>query len=353
MTLTRTALLLLLSTVLTGADCLGVLPDDDDAGEEVLVATDAGSLGLWSAGEVETTAIWTTTIPSANRVALAVDADTVYVGAGADISAFPLGATEGSQEALWTWTASDDVVAMAGPGDGALFVMTTSMVHALSDEDGGELWSVDLLIDLSGVADDALGYDGGNLVLGGNPTRRLDPATGAVTHEYPTSSSDVSDLEVDGGSVYLAAAEGVVALTSATLTESWVHPTAIEVDEVAVGASGVGFALRGGGIGMLVADNGTPVFTTDAQDVYDGLLIAGGLLVVARSDGAVLAFDEADGTEPWAPLETLGGPVGGMDANAQTLFYGHASVLDGINLSDGSSLFGLSPSGRPVAVTAL
>lgn len=345
--------LLLLSTVLVGADCLGGFIDDDDAGEQVLVGTDGGSLGLWSAGELETTAVWTTSIAAANRVAMAVDVDTVYVGAGADISAFPLAADSETQAALWTWSAPDDVVAMAGPGGGAVFVMTTSTLHALSDADGGELWTVDLLMDLTGVSDDALGYSGGTLVLGGNPTRRLDPSTGAVTHEYATTSSDVSNLEVVGGAVYLAAAEGVVALSSDTLSPLWTYPTTVEVDAVAVSTAGVAFAERGGGVGSLTLASGNPVFHTDTADVYDALHAAAGLVVAARSDGALMAFDEVDGASPWEPLESLGGPVGTLDANTQTAFYGHGSVLDGINLSDGSSLFRLTPSGRPVAVIAL
>ncbi len=344
--------LFLLASVLVGSDCLGPI-DDDDAGEQVLVGTDGGSLGLWSAGELETSSIWTTSIATANRVALAVDSDTVYVGAGAEISAFPLAADTDSQEALWSWSAPDDVVALAGPGGGSIFVMTTSTLHALSDSDGGELWTVDLLIDLSGVSDDALGYSGGDLILGGNPTRRLDPDTGAVTHEYATTSSDVSGLEVVSGTVYLAAAEGVVALSSSTLSAQWMHATGIEVDAIAVSSAGVAFAERGGGVGSLTVDGGNLVFRTDETDVYDGLIVAENLVLAARSDGAMLAYDEADGTQPWEPLESLGGPVGGLDANTQTIFYGHAGLLDGINLSDGSSLFQLTPTGRPVAVLAL
>ncbi len=355
MTLLRTTpvlSLLLLSTVLTGADCLGVLGDDDD-GERVLVGTDGGSLSLWSAGEIETTSIWTTSIASANRVALVVDSDTVYVGAGAEIAAFPLEADSISQAALWTWSAPDDVVAMAGPGSGAVFVMTTSTLHALSDEDGGELWTVDLLLDLSGVSDDALGFANGDLILGGNPTRRLDPSTGATTHQIAMASSDVSDLQVVGGTVYLAAAEGVVALTSSSLSPLWTYDTPVQVDAVAVSSAGVGFAERGGGVGSLTLGTGSPSFTTDASDVYDGLLAAAGLVVAARSDGTLLAFDEVDGSAPWEPLDSFGGPVGGLDGNNQTLFYGHSSVLDGVNASDGSSLFSLTPNGRPVAVVAL
>ena len=344
--------LLLLSTVLVGADCLGVIGDDDDA-EEVLIATDAGSLGLWSGGEGETSAVWTTSIASANRVALAVDADTVYVGAGAEVSAFPLAAATEDQAAVWTWSAPDDVVALAGPGGGSLFVMTTSTLHALSDLDGGELWTLDLLIDLSGVSDDAVGLDGGDLVLGGNPTRRIDPSSGAVTHEYGTTSSDVSGLVVSGGTVYLAAAEGVVALSSSSLTEQWVHATAVEVDAVAVSSAGVAFAERGGGVGSLALSNGNPVFVTDDLDVFDGLLVTSGVIVAARSDGALLGWDEATGDMAWDPITAFGGPVGGLDANPQTIFYAHSSVLDAVNVSDGSSFFSLSPSGSPIAVTAL
>ena len=347
---THVLALLLLATIELDADGDGVL-DDDDAGDEVLVATDAGTLGLWSATELEVTSIWRTDIPSANRVALTADSDTVYDGPGSEISAFPLAASSESQEALWTWSAPDDVVALVGPGGGAVYAMTTSTLHAIADGDGGELWSIDLLLDLTGVSDDALVYDGGDLILGGNPVRRIDPNSGAVTNEYETTSSDVSGLAISGGVVYVAAAEGVLALSSGALVEQWVHATAVEVDAVAVGSAGVAFAERGGGVGSLAA-NGNPVFVSADQDVYDGLLAVEGLVVAARSDGALLGFDAADGASVWV-VDSLGGPVGGLDATGLTIFYGHANVLDGVNVSDGSALFSLSPSGRPVAIDAL
>lgn len=347
--LSTLALIAATSSVLVGADCLGPLLDDDDAEEPLLLASDSGFIGRLAGTDTEGNTVWTGSIATANRVSMVEDGGSVYYGAGSTVGSFVLLGT-GAQEANWTWSAPDDVVALAGPGNGTLFVMTTSTLHGLSI-DGGEIWTVDLLVDLSGVADDALGYSNGDLILGGDPTRRLDPSDGSVTHTYATGSSDVSALTVAGGLVYLASADGVVALSSATLDEQWTHATSAEVDEVATSAGGVAYAVRGGVVGFL-ANGGNPVFDSGAETgLFDGLAISQNVVLAARADGALLAFDEADGSEVWS--ETLAGPVGGLDANDITVFFGHGDVLEALALSDGSSLWRLTTSGSPAAVLAL
>ena len=341
--------LLIVSGFLLGADCLGVPLDDDDAAEPLLMATNAGSVGRF-AGELDSAStLWTASILDSNRVSLAADGATAYVGAGDEVAAFALDGA-GTMDPLWSWGAPDDVVALAGPASGRLFVMTNSTLHGL-DTNGGELWSVDLLIDLGGVSDDALAVSGSDLILGGDPTRRLDPSTGSVTHTLATGSSDVSDLVISGGVAYIGAASSLIAASSSTLTEQWSVPTTAAVDQVAVSGTSVAYAERGGVVGVVTL-TGNPVFDTATSDVYDALLVVENLVVAARLDGALFAWDELDGTEIWSAPE-LSGPVGSLDSNTVTAFYGHGDVLEGINLSDGSTLWQLSTSGEPVAVLAL
>lgn len=347
-TVPATLLLLAAGTVLLGADCLGITDDDDD-GEPVMFATDGGVIARYSGTSAEALPVWRSDISSANSVSLVDDGTTSYVGAGTVVSAFSLDAA-GEQEPLWTWSAPDSVVAMAGPGSGLVFVMTTSTLHGLAT-DGGEVWSVDLLIDLGGVSDAALDFDNGDLILGGDPTRRLDPSSGAVTHTIDTGSSDVSAVRALGGVAYLATASGVLAVGSSALDEQWFHATSAEVDALAVTGSSVGYAVRGGVVGVLAA-GGNPVFDSGSDTgVFDGLLLVQNLLVAARSDGSLLAWDEVDGTQVWA--EDHAGPVGALDANGLTVFYGHGGDLEALNLSDGSTLWTLTTTGSPVAVNAL
>jgi hypothetical protein len=344
----RLAVLLLASTVLVGADCLGSLIDDDD-GEPVLYATNGGEVGRVGSTGFEAIDIWSGSIPSANRVVMVVDATQAYVGGGTSVASFALEAS-GENVEVWTWSAPDDVVAMAGPGGGVLFVMTTSSLHGLGT-DGGEIWSVDLLLDMSGVADSALGFGGGTLVLGGDPTRRLDPGTGQVTHTLATGSTDVSAVVVGGASVYIATSTGLMAASAGTLTEQWFHETDAEIDAVAASADAVAYAVRGGVVGLLTS-GGNPVFDTGAQTgVFDGLALAGNLVLAARADGTLLGWDEADGAELWSA--TRSGPVGGLGATADTVYYGHGSDLEALSLSDGGNLWTRTTSGNPVAVLPL
>ncbi len=348
-TLSSLSLLLVTGSLLVGADCLGSVVDDDDGGEPLIYATDGGFIGRLSGTDTSGSTVWNGGISSSNRVALVADGAAVYVGAGSVVSSFPLDAS-GEHSAEWAWTAPDDVVALAGPGNGAVYAMTTSTLHAISTS-GGELWSVDLLLDLSGVSDDAIAFSGGALILGGDPTRRLDPSNGDVTHTYATGSTDVSDVAISGGTAYLGTASGVVAVSASDLSEQWTLATSAAVDEVAAGADGVAYAVRGGVVGV-VTSGGNPVFDTGAETgVFDGLVVSQNLVMAARADGTVLAWDELDGTEVWEAM--LAGPVGGLDANAQTAFYGHADVIEALAMSDGSSLWSLVTTGNPAGVLAL
>jgi len=348
--LSSLSLLFITGSLLVGADCLGGVVDDDDDGEPLISATDGGAIQRLSGTDSVGSTVWTGEIASANRVSVVADAAAVYVGAGSVLSSFPLDGS-GDHEEAWTWAAPDDVVALAGPGSGAVYVMTTSTLHAISTSAGGELWSVDLLLDLSGVADDAIAFASGSLIVGGDPTRRLDPSNGDVTHTYATGSTDVSDIAISGGTAYLATGSGVVAVAASDLSEQWTLPTSAAVDEVASGADGVAYAVRGGVIGVATS-GGNPVFDSgDETGVFDALVVSQNLVMAARADGTVLALDEADGTEVWQAA--LAGPVGGLDANAQTAFYGHADVIEALAMSDGSSLWSLVTTGNPAAVLAL
>ena len=123
-TVPSTLLLLTVGSLLVGADCLGSLVDDDD-GDPLLFATDGGVVARFSGTPVEALPVWRGAIDASNSVSMVDDGSTTYVGAGSTVSAFLLDAAD-EQQAVWTWSAPDSVVAMAGPGNGLVFVMTTS-----------------------------------------------------------------------------------------------------------------------------------------------------------------------------------------------------------------------------------
>jgi outer membrane protein assembly factor BamB len=269
----------------------------------------------------------------------------IFGGSGSTVAAWDEAGAE-----LWSWGAPDDVVALAGPGGGAVFVLTVSTLHALSSTDGGELWGVDLLLDLPGVADAAIAFGDGALFVGGDPMRRLSTSDGSVTAEIGVGSDDVSGIVVDGGSIYVAGPSSVLAATT-SFEPLWEVSAGGAVDRVAVSSGTVAYAVRGGGVGAVSAGAGDPLWASNDSEVWDGLFARSGLAVAARSDGALSAFDLGTGTSVW----TVDGssPVGGLHGSDTTVFYAHGDLLDGINLEDGSSLWTLSPSGRPVAVRAL
>ena len=299
-------------------------------------------------GDATASILWTADIPAAGTVALRVDGGDIYVGAADEARA--LAAEDGSP--LWTWGAPDTVVALA-TGDGApLMVMTLTTLSAVDAATGEGLWTVDLL-DLGGVADEAVAALGDSVVLGGDPLRVLDAADGAVLAERVTGSVEVSAVRIDGEVAYAALADGVGAYTLDGLQPVSGFPVATSdaVDGLIVGPDLLFYSVFGGGVGALTPA-GAPIFEDQPGELFDALAQgAGGELLAARADGVLQAWSE-QGDALWT-VEDGGSPVRDLAVVGQTVFYSSGAFLDGINLSDGSALWNLSPEDPAVAVEGL
>ncbi|HCP47831.1 MAG TPA: hypothetical protein DIU15_17455 [Deltaproteobacteria bacterium] len=334
---------LALLLALGGCD-LGLF-DDDGAG--FLVGTDAGKVFHLIGGDSQASFGWEADIAASSKVVMDGSGDDILVGSGQEVVA--LSAMTG--ESLWGQPVSlgDDVVAVAGPLSGVAIVMTLEpFLVGIDMADGSELWRLDLL--LSGNAsDDAVAVGSSGVFLGGTEILKLDPQTGAEQAYYNTGtgSSYVVDIQVAGGTVYAGLEDGVVALSASTLSEEWRHPTADEVDNVSVGGSSVFYSVIGGGVGALTQLGGNLVGEAEDGSVFEALSVGGNLLLAARSDGTLLAYDEADMAEVWTIDGAAGAAVRDLVTSGDTIFYAAGSYVDGINLSDGSSLWSYDPSGNP------
>jgi hypothetical protein len=345
------------SLILNGFLCgllLAALPACDDIvggdGEPLVVGTDSGNVVRLSGGDDSATVEWQGEIPAgADRVALASDGQDVFAGAGREVHAFAL---DGGGAQLWDPPASldDDVVALAGPDGSAVYAMTLTSIVALQVSDGAELWSVDLLLDLPGSADDALVYGDGALFLGGESIRKLDPASGAVTADFDTGTGDsnVSDVRVSGGTLFAGLVDGVLALSTGSLSEQW-KVEAGEVDNLELGESTILFSVLGAGL-HAVTTGGADVGSSGTEDVYEAVAAGGGMLLGAQGDGTLDAF-AADG---FGAAWNLSGqtPVRGLAANDQTAFFASGGTVDAVNLSDGAEIWSWAPDGEPVALGA-
>lgn len=323
---------------------------DDDDGEPAVVGTSSGAVQRVAASEEGTRVVWSGAIDPSNNVRILSDGADVFVASGQEVKLFD---DDSSGASLWDPPVAfaTDVIAIAGPADGALFVLTDSALVAIEVSDGSERWNIDLF-DLGDPADDAIAVVGGALFLAGDPINRIDPATGDVTHSAAGTAS-ISRLVGESGSVYVGGPSGVTAYAASTLSQSWHHDTDGSVEELAVSGGSVGYAIFGGsgGVGLLTT-SGNPVGEAEPDEVFQALALGGSLLVGARADGTLVALDEADLSEVWtAPGDS---EVRGLSLNSQTIFYATGGVLDGINLDDGSHLYGpVSGDGSIIAVRAL
>ena len=339
----RWLLVLVAVMILPGADCLGPLDDDD--GEPVLVGTDGGEVQRLSASEEQVSVSWTASIDPSNQVLAAPARADGLVASGQELRGF--GRDSGDE--LWDAPVSfaSDVVALT-EGSGLVFALTFDSLVALDVSDGAEAWRVELF-DLGDPADAALAFGAGAVFVGGNPIARINASTGATTHTADGSSS-ISDIVVSGSTLYVGSPDGVQALSASDLSEDWLHPTASEVDHVAVGSVSVFYSVFGGGVGALTL-SGNPTGTALDGDVVQALAIGGNLLLAARSDGLLFAFDEADVSEVWNVAGDS--EIWALSVNDQTVFYATGGALDGLNLADSSSLWSFTSSGRVVAAEAL
>ncbi len=344
----RTHLFLLILPGILAA-CGPILDDDD--GEPVVVGTSSGAVQRFGATEeAGASVIWSGSIDPSNNVRIIADGSDVFVASGQEVKLFDDGDAGAD---FWDPPVSfaTDVIAIAGPVGGAIFVLTDSALVAIQIADGAELWNIDLF-DLGDPSDDALTVVDGALFLAGNPTNRIDPDTGDVTHSAAGTAS-ISRLVGASGSVYVGGPNGVTAYSSSDLSQSWHHDTDGSVDDMVVSGGSVGYAVFGGtgGLGLLTT-SGNPVAQAEPDEVFQALALGGNLLLGARADGTLVALDEADLAEVWtAPGDS---DVRGLSLNSQTIFYASGGTLDGINLADGGHLYGpVSGNGSIVAAQAL
>lgn len=333
----------ILLALLAGCD---ELPFDGD-GDPVVVVTSTGEVQRLSAGDDSASALWTASIDSSNQVSIAADGSDLFVASGQEIGAWD----RDSGEAIWDAPVAmeTEVVALAGVGGGAVFARTFDALVALQAADGGEIWRLDGL-DLAGAADSALAYGSGAVFLGGSPMRRIDPASGGVTDEE-AGDQDTSEIAVGGSTLYAGMSSGVQAFGAAGLSFQWENPTADGVDHLSVGDDSVLYSVLGGGVGALTL-GGNPIGEAQDGEVFDALAISGNLLLAARTDGTLFAFDEAQVEEVWV-VEDTQGTVWDLAVNDRTVFYAVDGVLEAINLEDAAALWTHNTDGNIVAVEAL
>ncbi len=311
--------------------------DDDVEGDLFALANDQGNVQALAGGDVSAALLWEGEIAPSATAVMASDGDSLYVGSATEVVAFSQ--ATGAQQWAAPATLTGDAVALAGPGGGAVYAMTLDgSLSAISVLDGSISWTLDLLVDLPGASDDALLYSDGVLFLGGDPIRALSPTDGSLLVSYSTGDSYVSDLAVVGGTLFAGLADRVVALSSSSLGELWSHPTSDEVDNLVAGGGSVFFSVVGGGVHLLT-DSGNPVASAGGDGVFQALArSSSNLLLAARSDATLFAWDEFALEEQWS-LSEADTPVQGLVVSGSSVFYGNAGYVDGINASDGSSLW--------------
>ncbi len=343
--------LALCSLLPTLTACEGFFGDDDDEGDLFALATDQGTVQVLSGGDVSTTLVWEGETAGSGTAVMASDGLALYVGSAQQVVAF----SQATGAELWSAASAltGEVVALAGPGAGALYAMTLDgSLSAVDVADGSTLWTLDLLVDLPGASDDALIFADGFLVLGGDPIRVLEPSDGSVLASYATGDSYVSDLAVVAGTLFAGLADRVVALSLNSLGELWSHPTADEVDNLVAGGGSVFFSVLGGGV-QLLTTSGNPVASAGDDGVFEALArSSNNLLLGVRSDAALFAWDELALSEVWSVADA-DTPVRGLVTSGASVFYGNAGYVDGINASNGNSLWYYQPPGTPSGLLGL
>jgi outer membrane protein assembly factor BamB len=290
--------------------------------------------------------VWTARVAETDSVSFAVVGTTVVVGAGARVH----GLDEATGEELWTADVIDQVVALT-QGDGRAYALGFTALTALDVADGSVAWTLDFTTDgIAGVSFADPVFSGGAVVLGGDPVRRVAADTGNVATTYATSDTEMLGLAADGGDVFVGTRSGIFGLNSA-FTELWSHPTTDEVDRIVPTPSGIFYSQVGAGVG-LVSSTGEAVWNVDDGAVYEALRGAEGVVVGARLQGTVHAFDPVGGTQIWSVTETSS-PVRGLAVSGTTVLYGGGGFVQGLALADGTVLWEWSPGAPPVGVAAL
>jgi len=329
--------------VLAGCDFL--LPDDDDAGDPGLVGDANGTVYRLAAGIDSVSIDWTADVAAADTISFASVGDTIVVGAGAEVTG--LDPTTG--ENLWSSAVVDQVVAMTS-GGGLAYALSFTALTALDPADGAVVWTQDFTVEgITGVSFAEPVFAGGGVILGGDPVRRFDGATGAPDGTYATGDTEMLGLAVDGGDVFVGGRSGIAGLSSG-LVEAWLRDTVEDVDRIVPTDAGIVYSQVGAGLSLISAD-GSPGWSDDDGSVYDALAASEGLVIGARLQGTVHGWGSSDGTQAWVTPDAAS-PVRGLGVSGATVLYAGGTFVRGLNPSDGSLLWEWSPAANPVGLAA-
>ena len=152
--------------------------------------------------------------------------------------------------------------------------------------------------------------------------------------------------------MFAGLADRVVALALPQLSEVWSHPTSDEVDNLVVGGAAVFYSVLGAGVGLLTT-SGNPVASADDDGVYEALAMGpDNLLLGARSDAVLLAWDETALEEQWTVTD-VSVPVQGLASAGTSVFYGNGGYVDGISAVNGNSLWVYQASGAAAGLLGI
>lgn len=330
--------------MLSGCDGFGIGDDDDSV---LALVTDEGEVRVLGGSDDNVETTWTSSISASAHAPLVVSGSSIYVGSGTALARFSL------QDGSAPWTQVElpsDVLTLVSPSDDRVIVLNFNEIMGFDGDSGATLWTRNVLDDLLGVADSALDSEGGVVALGGDPTRLLDAETGNDFAEHGTGTTAVADVVLDGGSVFIGLATGVIAVDSETADAQWAVSTAAAVDGLTVSGGLVFYSTLGGGLGILDRSNGEILGTAEPGEAFRDVAAAGDVLLAARSDGTLLAYDTAL-DEIWR--QEGASSFGGLAAGSRNVYYASGGAVEALSLEAGDYLWQRDYPGAVVSVQAL
>ena len=136
------------------------------------------------------------------------------------------------------------------------------------------------------------------------------------------------------------------------MEEQWRHYTEDEVDNLVANSTSVFYSVVGQGVGVLTT-TGNPVGVAGDDGVFEALAISSdNLLLGARSDATLFAWDESSLAELWS-VTASNTPVQGLVVTTLSVFYANGGYVDGVTLEDGGSLWSYQPPGSPIGMLGL
>ncbi len=317
--------------------------DLDDGEAAVVVLTSQGKVAAFDGDG--NASIWDATVGSSEFGDLLADGGTVFVLTGGS-NVVALDDVDGAT--IWDTDLGGSTAGELAISDDTLFAQTADDVIAL-DADSGEILWQETVDDLSG----AMATGEGGLFLGGDPVRRLDPASGAEEATFDIGDPLVPALAVSGGRVVVGGRFEVISLFPGDLAEDWSF--------VLDNASCSGMVADGGDVYVSTDNKGLLGFEADIADPFMEALVtsaldppelADGTVYVSESFGDVYAIDAETGDEIW-PWSSASEHRGGLAYSGGTVFVSDGESLVGIDAADGAMDWEQSPGGTLVSLAAL